>query len=217
VATSEALFESKSARHARVRLLPHGVDWEGFRSPRGAAPAELRALPRPRCGYAGLVDERLDVPLVAAIARAMPEATFVLLGPRQLPPGELDGIPNVRFLPPVAYDDVPAVVAELDAAFLPYVRTELTERMNPLKLRELLAAGLPVVATPLPEVRRYVPWVRPATDRDEWLAALGEALREGRSRAAERSEHVRGESWDARAEELSRMLESAESAARTAP
>lgn len=217
VATSEALFEAKSARHARVRLLPHGVDRDGFRSGRGEAPAGLRGLPRPRCGYAGLVDERLDAPLVAAIARAMPETTFVLLGPRQLPPGELDRIPNVRFLPPVDYDDVPAVVAELDVAFLPYVRNDLTARMNPLKLRELLAAGLPIVATPLPEIRRYVPWVRVAADRDEWLAALAEALREGRTRAEERSAQVRGESWDARAEELSRMLESAESRARTAP
>lgn len=221
VATSEALFEAKSARHPRVRLLPHGVDWEGFRSARGSAPQALRALPRPRCGYAGLIDERLDVPLAAAVARGLPEVTFVYLGPRQLARGELDALPNVRFLPPVAYDDVPAVLAELDVAVLPYVRSELTERMNPLKLRELLAAGVPVVATPLPEVRPYRPEVRVASDRDEWLAQLGDAIREGREQAEERAARVRGEGWDVRAEELSRLLESAEAgagaAARTAP
>jgi glycosyltransferase involved in cell wall biosynthesis len=147
--------------------------------------------------------------------------TFVYLGPRQLARGELDALPNVRFLPPVAYDDVPAVLAELDVAVLPYVRSELTERMNPLKLRELLAAGVPVVATPLPEVRPYRPEVRVASDRDEWLAQLGDAIREGREQAEERAARVRGEGWDVRAEELSRLLESAEAgagaAARTAP
>ncbi|HMB69232.1 MAG TPA: glycosyltransferase [bacterium] len=216
VAASETLFESKSARHARVRLLPHGVDWEGFRSGRGAAPADLKALPHPRCGYAGLVDERLDMKLVADLARAMPEVTFVFVGPRQTPPGEADGLPNVRFLPAVAYADVPAVVAELDAALLPYVTSRLTDRMNPLKLRELLASGVPVVSSPLPEVKKYVPEVRLAADRDEWRGEIAAALHEGRSRAEERAERVRSEGWDARAEELSRLLESAEAAARRA-
>lgn len=217
IATSEALFEAKSARHSRVRLLPHGVDWEGFRTGRGTAPPELRALPRPRCGYAGLVDERLDVARIVEIARAMPETTFVLLGPRQLPRGELDVLENVRFLPPVAYEDMPAVVAELDVAMLPYVSSELTGRMNPLKLRELLAAGVPVVASPLPEVRKYAPEVLIACDRDEWLGGLAAALREGRARAGERAARVRAEGWDARAEELSRMLETVESSRRSTP
>jgi glycosyltransferase involved in cell wall biosynthesis len=216
VAASETLFESKSARHPRVRLLPHGVDWEGFRSGRGRAPEALKALPRPRIGYPGLIDERLDAGLIAELARALPEATFAFVGPRQLPRGELDDLPNVRFLPPVDYRDVPAVVAEMDVAFLPYVRNELTERMNPLKLRELLASGVPVVSTPLPEVRKYAPEARLALDRDEWRTGLAAALQEGRSRAEERAERVRGEGWDARAEELSRMLESAESAAKRA-
>jgi hypothetical protein len=88
--------------------------------------------------------------------------------------------------------------------------------MNPLKLRELLAAGVPVVATPLPEIRPYRPEVRVASDRDEWLAALAEALREGGTRREERAARVRGEGWDVRAEELSRMLESAEAAAAAA-
>lgn len=214
VATSETLFEAKSAVHQRVRLLPHGVDWERFRAGEGEAPAALGVLPRPRVGYAGLVDARLDTARIADLARAMPEAAFVLVGPRQLPAGELDRMPNVHFLPPVAYGNVPAVLAALDVGFLPYLENPLTERMNPLKLRELLASGLPVVATPLPEVKRYGAEVRLARSREEWVGAVRDALAEGRSRSAARAESVRAEGWQSRAEQFSRLLEDAESTVR---
>jgi glycosyltransferase involved in cell wall biosynthesis len=142
----------------------------------------------------------------------MPEASFVFLGPRQLGSGAMDDLPNVHFLPPVPYEDVPAVLAALDVAFLPYMENALTSRMNPLKLRELLAAGLPVVATPLPEVRRYAEWVQFARDDDDWRTELRRAVEEGRSRAGGRSASVRGEGWDVRAAEFSRLLHEAESA-----
>jgi glycosyltransferase involved in cell wall biosynthesis len=215
VATSAALFEEKSAVHPRVRLLPHGVDWERFRAGEGTAPPALVALPRPRVGYTGLTDLRLDVERVARLAGALPDVSIVFVGPRQLPPGSLDGLPNVHFLPPVAYEDLPAVLAALDAAFLPYVENALTERMNPLKLRELLAAGLPVAATPLPEVRPFAEHVHLARDDDEWVGALHAALGEGRSRADARAASVRADGWDARAEQFSRLLQEAEATART--
>lgn len=206
IATSEALFEDKSARHPRVRLLRHGVDWDAFHDARGTAPAPLLDLPRPRIGWTGLVDERLDVPLVESLARALPEASFVFVGPRQLPPGSLDAFPNVHFLPSVPYSDVPAALAALDVAILPYVETPLTERINPLKLREFLASGIPIVATPLPEAVRYADVMETARGPEAWLAALRRALEEGRRRSAVRSGRVRDESWDARAEEFSRHL-----------
>jgi glycosyltransferase involved in cell wall biosynthesis len=214
VVTSEALFEAKSAKHPRVRLLPHGVDWERFRAGSGRVPPGLERLPRPRVGYAGLVDDRLDAARVAALARAMPDTSFVFVGPRQLGPAELDGQPNVHFLPAVPYDDVPAVLAALDVAFLPYVESELTARMNPLKLRELLAAGLPVVAAPLPEIARLA-GVRLARDQDDWMRALRAALAEGRSEAAARSASVRDQSWEVRAEEFGRLIHEAEAASRS--
>jgi glycosyltransferase involved in cell wall biosynthesis len=213
IATSEALFEAKSARHPRVRLLPHGVDWERFRSGAGRVPPELERIARPRVGYPGLVDSRLDVARITGLARAMARTSFVFIGPRQLGPSELDGLANVHFLPAVPYDDVPAVLAQLDVAFLPYAESGLTSHMNPLKLREMLAAGLPVVATPLPEIARLGEGVRLARDHDEWMAALRAALAEGRTRAAARAESVRGESWEVRAEQFSRFLQEAEAAA----
>jgi glycosyltransferase involved in cell wall biosynthesis len=214
VATSERLFESKSARHPRVRLLRHGVDWDRFRSGSGTVPPSLAAFPEPLVGFVGLADARLDVPLVAALARARPALRFVFVGPRQLPEGVLDAAPNVVFLPSVPYEDVPAVLARFRVSMLPYVENELTERINPLKLRELLAAGRPVVATPLPEVVRFAPHVRTPRGVDDWIAAIDDAMGEEPARAGERSACVRDESWETRAEEFSRLCREAELAGR---
>jgi glycosyltransferase involved in cell wall biosynthesis len=216
VTTSAPLFERKSAQHARVRFLPHGVDWDAFRTGRGRAPAALESMPRPRVGFVGRVDERIDVALVDAAAGALPDATFVFVGPRGLRRGPLDVRANVRFLPAVAYDDVPAVLQALDVGMLPYRVDALTEGANPLKLRELLAAGVPVVSTSLPEVRRYAGLVRIARDVDEWGSALRDAVREGRSRADERSRAVRGETWERRGEEFERFVTEAVDASRPA-
>lgn len=206
IATSTRLFESKSLRHARVRLLPHGVDWEAFRAGGGTVPQALAAVPRPRAGFAGLADGRLDTELLDGLAAGMPDVHFVFVGPRLLGECPLDRRPNVHFLPKVPYQDVPAVMHALDAGVLPYRMDALTERMNPLKLRELLATGIPVVSSPLPEVERYRAFVRLARDVDDWRTELRSALAEGRGRADERSRSVRAEGWDARAEEFERLV-----------
>ena len=102
-------------------------------------------------------------------------------------------------------------------AILPYVETTLTKRINPLKLREFLASGKPVVATPLPEVRPYLGWVRGARGVDEWVAAMREAFAEGDARAEERSAAVRVESWEAKAEEFCRFCQEALAGREVAP
>lgn len=212
LATSEKLFEDKSALHNRVRLLRHGVDVDHFSGGAGVAPAALKALPRPRVGVTGLVDERLDVGLLAQVAGSRPEISFVFVGPRQLPAGQLDALPNVTFLSAVPFDDVPAVLREFDVAIVPYVESRLTERINPLKLREYLASGIPVVTSPLPEAVRYADVLEVARSTEDWGKALQRALSEGRSRASVRAARVKSETWEARAEEFARhVLETEES------
>ncbi len=217
IATSETLFEEKSALHPRVRLVRHGVDVDAFRAASGTVPPTLAALQRPLLGATGLVDARIDVDLVAQLARAMPEATFAFVGPRQLPEGPLDRLENVRFLPAVPYADVPATVHSFDVAVLPYVENRLTERINPLKLREYLATGVPIVATPLPEAARFRDVIELARRPEEWVAALRRALGEGRARAEERRARIAPETWEARAEEFSRHLLESEAAVRSTP
>jgi hypothetical protein len=214
IATSEKLFQDHSARHPRVRLLRHGVDWDAFWEGQGTVPAMLAALPRPRIGMTGLIDARIDVPLVESMARGMPDAQIVFLGPRSLPSGPLDGLSNVHFLPPVRYEDVPAVLHALDVVMIPYVESRLTERINPLKLREALASGTPIVSAPLPEARRYEDVIEIARDTESWAGLARKALAEGRTHSAQRAARVRSESWDARAEEFSRFVMETESEVR---
>lgn len=209
VATAERLFEDKSARHPKVRLLKHGVDWERFRSGEGRVPPALANLPRPIVGSTGLIDERIDAELVATLARERPDHSFVFVGPRQLGASPLDEEANVHFLPSVAYGDVPAVLRAFDVAFLPYVETDLTERINPLKLREFLASGTPVVATPLREVRAYASVLAAVRSPGDWLAAIDSAVASGKQRAEEQAQSVREDGWDRRAEEFLRYCEEA--------
>jgi glycosyltransferase involved in cell wall biosynthesis len=139
-----------------------------------------------------------------------------LIGPRLLPSCSLDRLPNVHFLPPVPYGDVPAVLHALDVAMIPYLVNRLTLRINPLKLRECLASGVPLVVSKLPEAARYSDVLEIATSVAEWKEALARALAEGRSRAAARSSRVREESWEARAEEFSRQVLETEALVRPA-
>jgi glycosyltransferase involved in cell wall biosynthesis len=178
------------------------VDWERFREGKGSLPKELLSLSRPRFGFTGLVDGRIDVELIEGLAARFAGGSFVFVGPRQLARGPLDELPNVHFLPSVPYDDVPAVLASFDAGILPYRENTLTHNINPLKLREFLASGIPVVASPLPEVLRFRDWVRTPKGLEEWQEALEGALAEGRSRSSARAESVRRDGWDERALEF---------------
>jgi glycosyltransferase involved in cell wall biosynthesis len=180
------------------------VDWDAFRTGRGRAPAELSVMPRPRVGYVGNVDERVSVSLLEGVAAAMPDVTFVLVGPRRRGVGARSARTNLCFVPEIDSPDVPAVLHSFDVGMLPL---ELgTAVANPPALREMLAAGLPVVSTPLPEARRFTGLVHIARDADEWVAAVRGALREGRTRADERARAVREETWERRAEELDRFV-----------
>jgi len=138
------------------------------------------------------------------VAAAMPDVTFVLVGPRRRGAGAPSARTNRCFVPEVEYPDVPAVLHSFDVGMLPL---ELGIAVaNPPALREMLAAGLPVVSTPLPEARRFTGLVHIARDADEWVAAVRGALREGRTRADERARAVREETWERRAEELDRFV-----------
>src|SRR5206468_9422728 len=130
----------------------HGVDVDHFSralDPSTEVPAEMRGLPGPVIGFFGLLADWVDVPLVAALAASRPEWSFVLVGKAASDVGALQRLPNVRLLGRKPYAELPRYCKGFDAAVLPFKVNTLTLRANPLKIREYLAAGLPVVATPL--------------------------------------------------------------------
>lgn len=208
LASSERLAAERRPLNPRTHFVSHGVDVEHFRAAlRLAPPADLAALPRPVVGFVGLLAEWVDLGLLAAVARRLPHASVALIGRATTDLGPLAGLPNVHRLGPRPYAALPACCAGFDVGVIPFRLNALTTRANPLKLREYLAAGLPVVSTPLPEVARYDGLVRLAEGEDAFVAAVEAALAD-RSPAAtrRRTEAMAAESWERRAEEISALV-----------
>ena len=213
VTSSELLCQERRALNPNTHFVSHGVDTEHFAAaldPSTPIPHDVSRLPHPIVGFFGLLAEWVDLDVVRAIATAHPDWSVVLIGRATTSLAPVSGLPNVHVLGPRPYAQLPAYCRGFDVGIIPFRHSDLTVRANPLKLREYLAAGLPVVATDLPEIRRYDHLVRLATGPTSFVRAI-EATLEGRdrTRAREYQEAMRGESWDARVEELSALIEGA--------
>jgi glycosyltransferase involved in cell wall biosynthesis len=181
-------------------VVPNAVDPAEWVSP-GTAPEWFAQLPGPRLLYVGSLESRIDVEALAAAARELPHASFVLVGPL-LDPGHFEALgrePNVFLRPAVARAEVVDLVAAADACLIPHVRNGLTEAMSPLKLYEYLAGGAPVAALDLPPIRGVSERV---VIEDELSAAIAGALALGRTPEAERRRFIETNSWPARQERI---------------
>jgi uncharacterized SAM-binding protein YcdF (DUF218 family)/glycosyltransferase involved in cell wall biosynthesis len=156
--TSEKLRERAARVSQQVHLFPFGVNFERFdcvRQAADAAPADLAALERPIVGYLGGLHQWVDQELIVAVASRMPNVTFALVGPAQTDVSALERCANVRLLGQRAHESVPAYVKGFDVGIVPYRIAEYTMNVYPTKLNEYLVMGIPVVATDLPEIRRF--------------------------------------------------------------
>ncbi|WP_447979460.1 glycosyltransferase [Candidatus Nitrospira bockiana] len=211
LASAQKLYDAKRRFNPRTYWIPHGVDSEHFsRARRLEAPGapELQDLPRPIIGFWGLIHEWIDLDLIRFAALRHPEWSFALVGKAGVACDALDGLKNVHLIGARPYDALPGFARGFDAAILPFKVNRLTENVNPIKLREYLAAGLPVVSTPLPEVGQYASVVRIARNQEEFVAELEAAVTDTSEAAAvKRMDAVRDESWDARVEQISRLVE----------
>jgi glycosyltransferase involved in cell wall biosynthesis len=140
---------AQSVRRDGVHLFPSGVDVAHY-APAVAARCDHE---RPVLGYVGVLDERLDMDLIAGVAAALPDWDIRMVGPHtKIPASSLVQAPNLRYLGPRTYADLPAIMAGLDVAMMPFADNEATRSISPTKTLEYLAAGLPVVSTPVPDV-----------------------------------------------------------------
>jgi UDP-galactopyranose mutase len=173
-----SLFEAKRHLHPNTHLFPSSVDVDHFAQALldGPEPDDQATIAHPRVGFAGVIDERMDLPLLAEVARLRPRLQFVMLGPiAKIDPASLPRASNIHYLGMKTYSDLPRYMRGWDAAILPFARNEATRFISPTKTPEYLAAGLPVVSTSIRDV------VRPYGDlglvhiADE-ARAFGEAL-----------------------------------------
>jgi UDP-galactopyranose mutase len=153
----QSLYEAKRERHPRVFAFPSSVDVAHFgqaRTPQ-ADPADQAAIPHPRLGFFGVIDERMDLPLVDAVAEARPQWQMVFLGPiAKIDPSALPRRANVHYLGMKTYEQLPAYLAGWDVALLPFAKNDATRFISPTKTPEYLAAGCPVVSTSVRDVVR---------------------------------------------------------------
>ena len=198
-----SLYEAKRHRHANVHLFPSAVDVDHFLAARTqlADPPDQAGLPKPRLGYFGVVDERIDLDLLAGLADARPDWQLVLLGPTaKIDDAVLPRRPNIAYLGQKRYEDLPAYLAGWDVALLPFALNEATEFISPTKTPEYLAGGKPVVSTPIRDVVETYGangFVEIAATAEEFVAAVERCLAEpGRARA-EVDAFLAGMSWDA--------------------
>lgn len=204
IASAEPLYRSKGRLNPRTVLVRHGVDYQHFcraLDPETCVPEEIARLPRPVIGYFGLMAaDWVDVGLLTRVARHFSGGSVVLLGKVTTDLSALKRLPNVHLLGRKPYEVLPAYCKGFDVALVPFPLNEATRNANPLKAREYLAAGLPVVSTAIPEVEA-LGRCRIAADGDAFIRQIETALKTPGPRR-ERSEAMRTESWEARLEEI---------------
>jgi glycosyltransferase involved in cell wall biosynthesis len=219
VVSAGKLLESKRVHNPRTHLITHGVDIEHFRKaclPETVIPEDIARIKGPIIGFFGLIADWVDLEAIRAIASSRPEWSFVLIGEVRTEISKLQALSNVHFLGRKPYALLPAYCKAFDVAILPFVWNELTLAANPLKMREYLAAGLPLISTPLPEVLRLRHVLYTARAADEYIAHIERLIASGRTGPAlSISREMDTESWDAKVEELSSLMAQPEGAERS--
>ncbi len=153
-----SLYEAKKGLHPNIHPFPSSVDRAHFGRARAmdAAPDDQGSLPRPRFGFYGVIDERMDLEMIAAVADAHPEWSIVMVGPVvKIDQADLPHRPNIHYLGGKTYDELPVYLGGWDVALMPFAINDSTKFISPTKTPEYLAGGKPVVSTPITDVIRH--------------------------------------------------------------
>jgi UDP-galactopyranose mutase len=209
------LYLSKRTRHPNVHLFPSSVDVKHFARARAQQPdpPDQARIPRPRLGYFGVIDERIDMDLIAGLAEQRPDRQIVLLGPiAKIDPADLPVADNIHALGAKPYVDLPRYLAGWDVGIMPFAHNDATRFISPTKTPEYLAGGRPVVSTSIRDV------VEPYATKglahigdgvDGFIAAVDRALAEDPVARVERADAFLGRiSWDRTWSQMSRLIRS---------
>jgi glycosyltransferase involved in cell wall biosynthesis len=172
--TSSALQKAKKGWNKNTVLVPHGVDFHHFNKAVKEdlpCPEEIKNIPSPKFGFFGLIRDWVDLDLIASVAEKRPEWNFVFIGDADsnVNLSKYRKYKNIYFLGRKKYEDLPAFCRYFDIGIIPFKVNELTYAVNPIKLREYLSAGLPVISTPMPEVKIYEALVHIAENSSSFI------------------------------------------------
>ena len=150
-----SIYEAKKNRHKNIYPFPSSIDKAHFGSARSIEcdPADQANIPHPRFGFYGVIDERFDIDIIAQAAKEKPDWHFVLIGPVvKIDVETLPKFDNIHYLGSKTYSELPAYLAGWDVAIIPFAMNESTRFISPTKTPEYLAAGIPVISTPIKDV-----------------------------------------------------------------
>ncbi len=212
-----SLFRAKQSRHPNVHCFPSSVDAAHFRLTRAGgkevSEAEDQAeLPRPRLGFYGVIDERLDLDIIDRLAGGRPDWQIVLVGPVvKIDPERLPRRPNIHYFGQRSYDELPRYLAGWDVCLLPFARNDATKFISPTKTLEYMAAELPIVSTPITDVAEpYGGIVYLGDTADEFVraceAAIASSAKERAARTAGMREVLAGTSWEVTVSAMERLV-----------
>jgi UDP-galactopyranose mutase len=212
-----SLFRAKQHRHPDIHCFPSSVDAGHFARARPDAPAlatppDQAVLPQPRLGYFGVIDERIDLTVLDALASAHPEWQIVLVGPVvKIDPATLPRHPNIVYTGQRDYGELPAYLSGWEVCLLPFALNDATRYVSPTKILEYMAAERPIVSTPITDVAEpYADIVYLADTPAGFVRACEDALQASTRERARRVGLMRGvlagTSWDATVAGMDRLL-----------
>lgn len=150
-----SLYKAKQHRHNNIHLFPSSIDSLHFGKARTgiSEPDDQQHIPHPRLGFFGVIDERFDIDLIREVAEKQPDWHIVLVGPVvKIDPATLPALPNIHYTGGRSYNELPAYLSGWDIALIPFALNESTQFISPTKTPEYLAAGIPVISTPIRDV-----------------------------------------------------------------
>ena len=208
---SRELFGAEQDQCRDALLVDHGVDFERFEAAGivaddgGDAPADVADIPRPRVGFVGGIDaDTFDPALFVEVARSLPDVQFVMVGGCTLPSGWCS-LNNVHLLGQRPYEEVPSYMAACDVLIMPWNHSDWIQACNPVKLKEYLAVGRPVVSTYFPEIEHYRDHITVANGARDFAREIRKAI-EAPGDGVPRREFVRAHTWEAKAQIVWRQL-----------
>jgi glycosyltransferase involved in cell wall biosynthesis len=206
ITTSETLCEERRRFNPNTHWVPNGADIGHFSAQASPAP-ELQHIRRPIVGFVGGLSQWVDIRLIAALALARKDWSFVLVGPVGTDVSALNDLGNVTLLGARPYTNLPAYLAAMDVGLIPFKQDRVTYHADPIKAYEYLAAGLPVVATEMPALRRLSHVVRLASSPQSFEAQIAAAVAEGRAaKKSERQAEAARHSWTSRFETIDALF-----------